>query len=150
METVRVDRGTRTSSLFAVVAVVALAALVAMPWWGDAGHMRLVAEMAYYLALALLWNLLAGYAGLVSVGQQAYVGLGGYALFYLTGALNVNVYVALLIAGPFAGLSVDPGFDRGVSTARRLFRGRHLGCFRSLCAGRQASSPCSAPAPACR
>ena len=43
-----------------------------------------------------------------SVGQQAYVGLGGYALFYLTGALNVNVYVALLIAGPFAGLLSIP------------------------------------------
>ena len=52
--------------------------------------------------------LLAGYAGLVSVGQQAYVGLGGYALFYLTGALDVNVYVALLIAGPFAGLLSIP------------------------------------------
>ena len=85
-----------------------LAVLVALPWWGDAGNMRLVAEMAYYLALAQLWNLLAGYAGLVSVGQQAYVGLGGYALFYLTGALNVNVYVALLIAGPFAGLLSIP------------------------------------------
>ena len=108
METVRVDRGTRTSYAFAVVALIALAVLVAMPWWGDAGQMRLVAEMAYYLALAQLWNLLAGYAGLVSVGQQAYVGLGGYALFYLTGALNVNVYVALLIAGPFAGLLSIP------------------------------------------
>ena len=108
METVRVVRGTRTSHAFAVVALIALAVLVAMPWWGDAGQMRLVAEMAYYLALAQLWNLLAGYAGLVSVGQQAYVGLGGYALFYLTGALNVNVYVALLIAGPFAGLLSIP------------------------------------------
>src|SRR3984885_5485208 len=108
METVRVERGTRTSYAFAVVALVALAALIAMPWWGEAGQMRLVAEMAYYLALAQLWNLLAGYAGLVSVGQQAYVGLGGYAFFYLTGALNVNVYVALLIAGPFAGLLSIP------------------------------------------
>ena len=79
-----------------------------MPWWGDAGEMRLVGEMAYYLALAQLWNLLAGYAGLVSVGQQAYVGLGGYALFYLTGALNMNVYLALLLAGPFAGLMAIP------------------------------------------
>ena len=35
----------------------------------------------YMLALAQCWNLLAGYAGLVSVGQQAFVGLGGY--FYL-------------------------------------------------------------------
>ena len=34
-----------------------------------------------YAALASLWNLLAGYGGLVSVGQQAYVGLGAYFLF---------------------------------------------------------------------
>ena len=60
------------------------------------------------LALAQLWNLLAGYAGLVSVGQQAYVGLGGYMLFYLTGVWNVNVYLALLLAGPFAGLMSIP------------------------------------------
>lgn len=31
----------------------------------------------FYLALASLWNLLAGYAGLLSIGQHAYVGLGG-------------------------------------------------------------------------
>jgi len=108
MESVRVERATKASRVFAVVAIVALIALVSLPWWGDSGQMRLVAEMAYYLALAQLWNLLAGYAGLVSVGQQAYVGLGGYALFYLTGALDVNAYVALLIAGPFAGLSSIP------------------------------------------
>ena len=70
--------------------------------------MRLVGEMAYYVALAQLWNLLAGYAGLVSVGQQAYVGLGGYALFYLTGELNINVYLALALAAPFAGLISIP------------------------------------------
>ena len=64
--------------------------------------------MAYYLALAQLWNLLAGYAGLVSVGQQAYVGLGGYALFYMTGVLNMNVYPAFVLAGVFAGLISIP------------------------------------------
>ena len=45
-----------------------------LPLLGRPGNMRLVSEMAYYLALAQLWNLLAGYAGLVSVGQQAFVG----------------------------------------------------------------------------
>ena len=83
--------------------------------------MRLIGEMAYYLALAQLWNLLAGYAGLVSVGQQAYVGLGAYAFFYLTGALNVNVYVALLLAGPFAGLMSIP-----VSVAVFRLRGAYF------------------------
>ena len=68
----------RASRAFALVGALVLAALVALPWWSDdAGYMRLIAEMAYYLALAQFWNLLAGYAGLVSVGQQAYVGLGG-------------------------------------------------------------------------
>jgi branched-chain amino acid transport system permease protein len=109
MESVRVERGTKASRVFALVAVPLVAALVAMPWWsGDAGNMRLVGEMAYYLALAQLWNLLAGYAGLVSVGQQAFVGLGGYALFYLTGPTEMDVYLALLLAGPFAGLMAIP------------------------------------------
>ncbi|MGA8820724.1 MAG: branched-chain amino acid ABC transporter permease [Xanthobacteraceae bacterium] len=108
VETVRVERATGASRIFAALAAAILAALVSLPWWGDAGDMRLIAEMAYYVALAQLWNLLAGYAGLVSVGQQAYVGLGGYMLFYLTGVWNVNVYVAVLLAGPFAGLMAIP------------------------------------------
>jgi branched-chain amino acid transport system permease protein len=108
MEPERVERGTRASRAFAVVALPLAAALVTLPWWGNAGQMSLIGEMAYYLALAQLWNLLAGYAGLVSVGQQAYVGLGGYALFYLTGVQNMNIYLALLIAGPFAGLMSIP------------------------------------------
>jgi branched-chain amino acid transport system permease protein len=108
-ETVRVERGTKASRTFTYIAAPALLALLTLPWWsGDPGWMRLIAEMAYYLALAQLWNLLAGYAGLVSVGQQAYVGLGGYALFYLTGVWNINVYAALLLAAPFAGLVAIP------------------------------------------
>jgi branched-chain amino acid transport system permease protein len=108
MEADRVERGTKASRGFAIAAVPLLLVLIAMPWWGDAGEMRLVGEMAYYVALAHLWNLLAGYAGLVSVGQQAFVGLGGYALFYLTGVWNLDVYTALLLAGPFAGLMSIP------------------------------------------
>ena len=47
----------------------------------EPADLRLLAEIFAYIALASLWNLLAGYAGLVSVGQQAYVGLGAYLLF---------------------------------------------------------------------
>src|ERR1700761_2249676 len=104
METAQVARGTRTSQIFAVVALVALAVLIAMPWWGDAGQMRLVSEMAYYLALAQLWNLLAGYAGLVSVGQQAYVGIGAYTLFYLASELDLHPLLALALAAPVCAL----------------------------------------------
>lgn len=33
-----------------------------------------------YMALGQFWNLLGGYSGLVSLGQQIFIGLGGYAL----------------------------------------------------------------------
>jgi len=108
LQPVRVERATAASHAFMVMAAAGLAALAALPWWGEAGDMRLIGEMAYYLALAQLWNLLAGYAGLVSVGQQAYVGLGAYFFFYMTSAMNMNVYLALALAGPFAGLVSIP------------------------------------------
>jgi branched-chain amino acid transport system permease protein len=100
----RVERSTRASRGFAVFVTVALIALATLPYWGGLGDMRLVSEMAYYLALAQLWNLLAGYAGLVSVGQQAFVGLGAYALFYLTSQFGVHPLIAVALAGPIAAL----------------------------------------------
>ena len=50
------------------------------------------------MALASAWNLLAGYAGLVSVGQHAYVGLGGYLLFRANLKSHSNVDVQASIA----------------------------------------------------
>ena len=132
MEPSASSAATKASRAFAFVAAPALAALVALPWWGDAGWMRLIAEMAYYLALAQLWNLLAGYAGLVSVGQQAYVGLGGYALFYLTGAHEHERLSGAADCRAVRRPDRDPGLVRGVPPARRLFRRRHLGDVRSL------------------
>jgi len=100
--TLKVERSTRESRFFAAFLALGLAALAALPYYAGPGAMRLVAEMAYYLALAQLWNLLAGYAGLVSVGQQAFVGIGGYSLYYLTSQFNVHPLVALALAGPIA------------------------------------------------
>ena len=77
-----VDPGRRAWSL--LVGALVLVVLIAAPWWAGRADMRLMGEIFLYLALASLWNLMAGYAGLVSVGQQAYVGFGGYMLFALT------------------------------------------------------------------
>jgi branched-chain amino acid transport system permease protein len=108
MESVRVERATKASRIFAVAAIAALAVLVSLPWWGDAGDMRLIAEMAYYVALAQLWNMLAGYAGLVSVGQQAYVGLGAYTLFGFAIVAGVSPLAAIPLAGVAGALIAIP------------------------------------------
>ena len=80
---VRVEFANRSSRIGTALCAVAVIALAAAPFWGGRDDLRLLAEIYAYVALASLWNLLAGYAGLVSVGQQAYVGLGAYLLFAL-------------------------------------------------------------------
>lgn len=80
----RVTTGSGISYAFGIFSTLLLVALITAPWWAGRADIRLLSEMLLYLSLACLWNLLAGYAGLVSVGQQAYVGLGGYLLFAMT------------------------------------------------------------------
>jgi branched-chain amino acid transport system permease protein len=104
----RIERSTRTSRIGLVLAVPAVAALVSLPWWGGEDDLRLIVEICYTIALAQLWNLLAGYAGLVSVGQQAFVGLGGYALFALTIIAHVPPIPAVALAGVVAAILAVP------------------------------------------
>lgn len=104
----RVERATPASRAFLAVLVIGIAVLASLPWWADVGTQRLVAEMAYYLALAQLWNLLAGYAGLVSVGQQTYIGLGGYALFAAADWYGVHPLAAIGISGVVAAVLSVP------------------------------------------
>jgi branched-chain amino acid transport system permease protein len=68
----------------------------------------LLCELFSYIALASLWNLLAGYAGLVSVGQQAFVGLGGYALFLVGLWADRNPLLGVPVAGVVAVLAAVP------------------------------------------
>ncbi|AXK81299.1 branched-chain amino acid ABC transporter permease [Pseudolabrys taiwanensis] len=104
----KVQHATRSSQIGVTLIALALVALVAAPAWGDRNTLRLLAEMFTYLALASLWNLLAGYAGLVSVGQQAFVGFGGYLLFALAMLFGVHPILAIFIAGPAAALVAVP------------------------------------------
>jgi len=85
-----------------------IAPLLAGPYWADRGTMRLLIEVFYFLALAQLWNLLAGYSGLISVGQQAFVGLGGYLIFSLAMFAGVPVLWGLPLAGLLTALIAWP------------------------------------------
>jgi branched-chain amino acid transport system permease protein len=111
----RVEHATRSSRIGIAGCALLVVVLAAVPYWGERQDLRLLAEIYAYMVLASLWNLLAGYAGLVSVGQQAYVGLGAYLLF----ALTMFAGVPPLIAIPAAGLI---GAVLSVPVAALLFR----------------------------
>jgi len=93
-------------SLAALAAVVV--ALAFAPLWAGRDGLRLLGEIFAYVALASLWNLLAGYAGLVSVGQQAFVGLGGYMLFALAILAGISPLWAIPGAGLIGALAAVP------------------------------------------
>jgi branched-chain amino acid transport system permease protein len=105
---IRVEHHNRSSRVGVVIVTLAALAFVAAPWWADRASLRLLSEIFAYVALASLWNLLAGYAGLVSVGQQAYVGLGAYLLFALAMLAGVHPLVAIPIAGLAAAIVSVP------------------------------------------
>ena len=84
--------------LYLVVPSTILAALIALPWYGDFGVQRLLVEVFTLFAIALAWNLLAGYGGMVAIGQHFFVGIGSYSLFAISNVLHLNPWVALPMA----------------------------------------------------
>ena len=105
---IRISRTSSAARVAAILGALIVVILIAAPWWAGRADMRLMGEIFLYLALASLWNLLAGYAGLVSVGQQAYVGFGGYMLFALTNCAGLPPLVAIALAGVLGALISIP------------------------------------------
>ena len=108
MSPAAVRRSTAASRVGAWGAAVVAVGLATLPWWADASTLRLVVEAVCLLVLAEMWNLLAGYGGLVSVGQQAYVGLGGYALVMLADLGGLDPFLCVPLGGVIAALGALP------------------------------------------
>lgn len=73
--------------------------LASLPYVVHTNVTDLLVNVFILLALATMWNLLAGYAGLISVGQQAYIGVGAYVVLVLADN-GLSPYLAI----PFAAL----------------------------------------------
>lgn len=108
MLTYTVQRATRASRIAAVLGAILLAVAVTLPWWGGTVAMRSVVEISCYLVFASMWNLLAGYGGMVSIGQQGFLGLGGYFLFVFAQKMGINPFVSVALAAGVAALIAVP------------------------------------------
>jgi branched-chain amino acid transport system permease protein len=84
------------------ICAVVIVVLAFAPSWATLGQLRNLVELLTLLTIAQMWNLLAGYAGLVSIGQQAYIGIGAYAFWALGDKASVHPYLAVLLAGLIA------------------------------------------------
>jgi branched-chain amino acid transport system permease protein len=78
------------------------AVLCAGPSLFSIPQLELLTQFLSLLVIAVMWNLLAGYADIVSVGQHAFVGIGAYAFFAFAVFAHCDPIVALLLAGVVA------------------------------------------------
>jgi len=103
----RVQRWTPTSKLFtgATIAIAVLLATVPLLWEADV--VQKLTNLLILVLLAAMWNALAGYGGLLSVGQQAFIGIGAYATVFFAG-LGVSPYLAMVLAMLVAGVISIP------------------------------------------
>jgi len=103
-----VETRTKASSVFAIVAGLIVLLAIAAPFIVSRGTIQNLFFILTMLVLAQCWNLLAGYAGLISVGQQLFVGCGAYAMFAVVTLAGLDPLIAILAAGVFAGLVAVP------------------------------------------
>jgi branched-chain amino acid transport system permease protein len=108
----RVVRSTRASRAALVIGIGLALIAATLPFWAPAENasswMRNLVEFACYFIFAMMWNLLAGYGGMVSIGQQAFFGLGGYAMLALGNFAGVNAFVAVPLGAVATALVAVP------------------------------------------
>src|SRR5271169_5962748 len=87
-----------------IIVVVAVAILLAAPFWASQFTITLLNYIGIYALVALGVVLLTGVAGLTSFGQAAFVGIGAYATAWLTTAAGASPWLGLAFAFVLTGL----------------------------------------------
>ena len=96
---ITVTTRTRASTYAGIAAIALIALCVVLPAFASRSMIQDLFFILTMLTLAQLWNLIAGYGGMVSVGQQAFVGLGAYAMFAGVILWGWDPVPAILLAG---------------------------------------------------
>lgn len=97
-----IERGTPASRISAIAVVVIIALLAVAPHFLSAGAVDRMTALFIYVILAAMWNALAGFGGLVSVGQQVFFGLGAYFAIRLADA-GLNPFASLFVSAIIVG-----------------------------------------------
>ncbi|CAG1006793.1 MAG: branched-chain amino acid ABC transporter permease [Rhizobiaceae bacterium] len=89
-------------TLVAAAAVLCTGLMIATPWFVPEGNLRLMIEIFAVFAFAQGWNFLAGYVGIMSFGQQLFIGLGAYSLFLASNWTGLNPFLILPLSFVFS------------------------------------------------
>ena len=97
-----IERGTAASRIAGFGVAIIILLLAVAPQFLSAGAVDRMTALFIYVILAAMWNALAGFGGLVSVGQQVFFGLGAYFAIRLANA-GLNPFVSLFVSAVIVG-----------------------------------------------
>jgi branched-chain amino acid transport system permease protein len=105
---VRVERWTPLSVAFTGGLAGLLVVLAFAPFVLGENSQNNLIQLYFLVILAVMWNALAGYGGLVSVGQQGFIGIGAYGVVFFSLQHGLNPYLSMLLATLVGGLVAIP------------------------------------------
>lgn len=82
-----------------IVAVVLVVVLAIIGFVGSNNIRRILIQMFIYCTLGVMWNLMSGYTGMTSLGQQSFIGVAGYSMAVVTATFSLSFGVGLLVGG---------------------------------------------------
>lgn len=85
-------------------ALVAVAVLAALPAVLSSYLITIFILIFFYAYLGQAWNLVGGYAGQLSAGHAAYVGIGGYTSAVLSLQWGITPWIGMLVGAALAAL----------------------------------------------
>lgn len=92
------DKKHTTHSVKWIVIIVLAIFFLTFGFWGNQFFISIFTLVMIYLAMSQMWNLLSGFAGLTSLGHQAFFGIGGYALALAAQKFKISMWWSFLIA----------------------------------------------------
>lgn len=87
-----------------IVAIVLVVVLVVLGFVGSNNLRRTLIRIFLYCAMASMWNLMSGYTGMTSLGQQTFIGVAGYTMAVFTAKLALPFGLGLLAGGVIGGV----------------------------------------------
>ena len=99
MSNTKIKMTSKTSQTIKLVVFAAIIVILfLMPFWGSSYTLSVGVLIFLYMSLGQMWNLLSGYTGLTSLGQQSFIGIGGYAIAIATQVYKLPIGVGFVFA----------------------------------------------------
>jgi branched-chain amino acid transport system permease protein len=100
------NKGMAQARIRRTLIAVALVALAVFPLVSDDLYYQAMLILTFLLAIgATGWNIMGGYAGYISLGNSAFIGLGAYTTGILAAKDNVSPFLGCLVGGLVAAVA---------------------------------------------